>query len=77
MDPGSRGRKSILLQHIYDGCPSIVSEPVKDTSQRGQLGIQDGRTYALVPSVPERGDADVEADTERKCSSEDRGDVDT
>ena len=34
-------------------------------------------TYTLIPPIPERGDADVEADTKRERPSEDGGDVDT
>lgn len=32
--------------------------------------------FALVPMIPEFGDANVEADGEGECSSEDGGDVD-
>ena len=50
------------------------------TGQYGRRGVQERggmETYTLVPPVPERGEADVEADTECERSGEDGGDIDT
>lgn len=56
-----------LQQHIYHGCPSIVSATEKSVT----IYVILQTTHPSIPTVPERCDSNVKANSESKSTNED------